>query len=122
MRSIRYLLGGSPRTLDDCVDFARQRRPDSVLLELRTETFADDLGLLTQWVARTIWRFGDRLVVAESVCGGVPTFTAESLHRSALAEANRRLAHWIQRIERTGAHVAAPQTAFEPPARALPAA
>ena len=113
MKSIRYILGGRPHTLDDCLDLARSRPPGKVTLDLGVDEFVTDLRILHQFVGTYRWEFAPRGVRCEELYGGVFLPATERQQRSSLAAANAGLQRRLEEIQGQGIEVVGASRRFE---------
>ncbi len=105
MKSLRYILGGRCRTLDDCLDRARTERPIEVSLELRREEMITELTVLWRLIGRYRWRFPSREVRCEAVYGSFRATDSVAACAEALARGERRLMAALARIQAAGIRV-----------------
>lgn len=113
MRSLRYILGGRPHTLDDCLDRARNQPPDKVTLDVTTDEFVGDLRILRQFVALYQWGFADCNLRCAEVCASLSLPVSPQERRSSLAAANAKLLRRVQEIQRRGIEVVGADRRFE---------
>lgn len=113
MKSLRYILGGRPHTLDDCLDLARSQPPDKVTLDLAVDEFVDDMGILYQFVGTYRWEFAGRDIRCTELYGGVSLPATEQQQRSSLAAANARLRRRLEEIQARGIEVIGTSQRFE---------
>ena len=105
MRSLRYILGGCPHKLDDCLDFARNHRPMTVTLDLATDEFAIDMCATREFVGIYQWQFENLAVCCREVYGVVRLPARQQDEESAVAAANARLQRWLKKIAGLGVQV-----------------
>ena len=113
MRSLRYILGGRPHTLDDCLDLARRQAPGKVTLNLMVDEFVDDLGILHQFVGIYRWDFADIDTRCTEVYGGVSLPATVQQQMSSVVAANTRLRCRLEEIQRHGIEVIGTNQRFE---------
>ena len=113
MRSFRYILGGRPHTLDDCLDLACRQPPGKVTLDLAVDEFVDDLGILHQFVGTYRWEFAGRDIRCTELYGGVSLLATEQQQRSSLAAANAKLQRRLEEIQGHGIDVIGANRRFE---------
>ena len=113
MKSLRYILGGRPHTLDDCIDFARSRPPKKVTVNLAASELTGELRILQQFVGHYRWEFGDRNACCTEVYGCVFLPATQQEQRSSLAAANTRLRRRLEEIQRRGIKLAGTRLKFE---------
>lgn len=115
MRSIRYLLTGRPRKIDDALDLARTQHPTEVLLDLAAEQFPTDQTVLVELVAKYLWRFPTGPVRCEEVCGGFSILDDLETRSRQVAWANARLQRCVRRIGACRIRVIGSGKSFEDP-------
>lgn len=113
MRSLRYILGGRPHTLDDCLDRARSRPPQRVTLHVTTDEFVGDMHILRQFVALYRWEFADCGPRCHEVCASVSLPISPQEQRSFLAAANAKLRRRVGEIQQRGIEVVGADRRFE---------
>lgn len=113
MKSLRYILGGRPHTLDDCLDLAHSRPPYKVTVNLAVDELTGDLRILQQFVGTYRWEFGDRDVCCTEVYGCVFLPATQQEQRSSLAAANAKLQRRLEEIQRRGIEVVETGRRFE---------
>jgi len=113
LRSLRYILGGRPHTLDDCFDLARSRPPGKVTLDLAVDEFVGDPGILHQFVGTYRWEFADCDIRCAELYGGVLLPATEQQQRSSIAAANAKLHRRLEEIQRRGIVVDRAEQRFE---------
>ena len=113
MRSLRYILGGRPHTLDDCLDLTRSQPPGKVTLDLAVDEFVDDQGVLHQFVGGYRWEFVDLDTRCTEFYGGVFLPATKQQQRSSLAAANIKLQHRLKEIHGHGIEVIGTNQRFE---------
>ena len=102
MRSIRYLITGKPVKIDDCLDLCRRQVPREVVLDLTADDFVTEQAVLTELVARYLWRFPSREAACEEVCGRFSTFDDGWTKRRRIAQANKHLRRRLDRLGTLG--------------------
>jgi len=113
LKSLRYVRGGRPRRLDDCLDLARSRPLAKVTLDLRTDELVTELRILRQFVGTYEWHFGHRTIRCEEVYGCSFLPAAEDAQISSIAAANARLRRRLEEIQRRGIEVNGADRRFE---------
>jgi len=113
MRSLRYILGGRPHTLDDCLDRARSQPPQRVTLDVRTDELVGDVRILRQFVAVYRWEFADYDLRCEEVCASESLPASPQEQRSFLTAANAKLRRRMDQIQRRGIEVVGADRRFE---------
>ena len=106
MKSLRYILGGVPHKLDDCLDLARSQPSVKVTLDLAVDEFVDDLRVLHQFIGIYQWEFVDRDIRCTEICGCV--FLPATVHQqlSSATAANTVLQRRLEQIQGQGIEVA----------------
>ena len=124
MKSIRYLLGGPPKNLDDCLDLAQRLGDARVTVELDASPAATDLRLFLDLVAHYVWEFPaagsessggrpePRTVAYSETCGTCPSHVGGRTAARELARADGRLRRSIERIRSLGIPVSQPAESF----------
>ena len=105
MKSLRYILGGRPHTLDDCLALASSRRPGKVTLDLSVDELVGDLGVLRQFVGTYRWEFADRDIGCSEIYGGVSLPATVQEQMSSVAAANAKLQRRLERMDGQGIEV-----------------
>ena len=100
MKSLRYILGGRPHTVDDCLDLARSRPPAKAVLDVKTDDLVTELRVLRQFVGTYRWEFPDRAICCKEVYGCVFLPATDQDRRSSVAAANARLRRRLAEIQR----------------------
>jgi len=113
LRSLRYILGGRPHTLDDCLDLARSQPPDKVTLDLTVDEFVDDMGILYQFVGTYRWDFADLDTRCTELYGGVFLPATVQQQMFSIAAANTRLQRRLEEIQVRGVEVIGTSQRFE---------
>ena len=112
MRSLRYILGGCPRTLDDCLDLAHGSPPLSVTLDLATNEFALDICAVRQFIGHYHWQFPARAVRCTEVYGELRLPAGHPDERSAANAANAELNSRLAALDALGITVAGSDKRF----------
>ena len=113
MRSLRYILGEKPRTMDDCLDMARKARPGGVELRLIVEERITEMYVCKELLGEYAWQFscGD--------CHCLDWYGSFFLHESAAQQAsrldgaNRRLERRLGDLEQMGVVVGGKENRFD---------
>jgi len=106
MRSLRYLMGGGPRNLDDCLDFAKTRGDlGQVIVGLATIESMAHQRIQERLIARFEWHFRSGVVRYSRSLGTYCLHEPLEAQRDCVENANRRLATLIERTENAGAEV-----------------
>ena len=113
MKSLRYILGGRPHTLDDCLDLARNHPPVKVTLNAAVDEFVDDQGVLHQFVGVYRWEFVDLDTRCTELYGGVFLPATVQQQISSIASANAKLQRRLEEIQARGVEVIGPSRRFE---------
>ena len=113
MKSLRYILGGRPHSIDDCLDYARTHPPDGVTFEATTDEFVGELRIFRQFIGTYQWRFGHLQICCSEIYGDVflPENTLEQRH--SLAVANAKLQRRLEEIQHCGIEVVGADRRFE---------
>ena len=114
MRSIRYLLGGRPHTMDDCLDFAGREPPSQVTLTLTTEDIVTEMHVLRQLIGLYTWLFPRGQVSCEDVCGGFRLDDDDWRRAERIARANRRVRRRLAALAERGISVRIAENRFSP--------
>ena len=112
MKSIRYLLGGKPHTMADCLDRALKDPPGKVTLELMTDESITEMHICQQFIGVYCWHFRCGVVRCHEVYGSVFLPCSQEDHRAALANANRRLRRRLNKLRARGIKVPGGETSF----------
>jgi len=112
LKSLRYILGGRPRTLADCLDLACGQLPDRVTLDVRTDELISEMGILHQFIGTYRWAFGDRETCCTEVYGCLHLPVGERGRRSSLAAANGKLRRRLAEMRRRRIEVAGKDRRF----------
>ena len=113
MRSLRYILGGRPHTLDDCLDFASDHPPFSVTLDVTMDEFAIELCVLREFVGIYEWQFENLAVCCAEAYGEVRLPAREQDEESAVAAANAKLNRRLAQIHGRGIKVLGDEKRFQ---------
>jgi len=113
LRSLRYILGGRPHTLDDCLDLARSQPPDKVTLDLTVDEFVDDMGILYQFVGTYRWDFADLDTRCTELYGGVFLPATVQQQMFSIAASNTKLQRRLEEIQIRGIEVIGTNQRFE---------
>jgi len=113
MRSIRYVLGGDPHNLDDCLDLLHREKPEEVSVELITNEMIAEMYILKQLIGRYSWKFTNRNVQYEEVYGGCFAHETEQRQGLSIDNANSRFNNSIRKIENMGIEVIGSDKSFK---------
>ena len=113
MKSLRYILGGRPHTIDDCLDHARSQPPEKLTFEATTDEFVGELHILQQFVGTYQWQFADKHIYCSEIYGAVSLPAREQERRFSLAAANAKLQRRLEEIQRCGIEVSGADRRFE---------
>lgn len=113
MRSIRYVLGGDPHNLDDCLDLLHREKPEEVSVELITNEIIAEGYILKQLIGKYSWKFTNRNVQYEEVYGGCFAHETDQRQRLSIDNANSRFNNSIRKIENMGIEVIGSDKSFE---------
>lgn len=113
VRSLRYILGGRPHTLDDCLDRARSQPAERVTLDVTMDEFVGDMHILRQFVAAYQWEFADYDLRCHEVCASVFLPVSPQEQTSCLAAANAKLRWRVEEIQQRGIEVVGAGRRFE---------
>ena len=112
MKSLRYIFGGRPHTLADCLDLARSQLPDMVALEVKTDELISEMGICHQFIGTYRWAFGDRETCCTEVYGCLRLPAGERGRRSSLTAANGKLRRRLAEMQRRRIEVAGKDRRF----------
>ena len=112
MKSLRYVLGGRPHTLADCLDLAVTRRPERVTLDLTMDEFVGDLLVVHQLVGSYRWEFSGREIGCKEMYGCVSLPATEREQKSCLAGADAKLQRRLEELRRRGIDVDGAERTF----------
>ena len=113
MKSLHYIFGGRPHTLDDCLDLARSQAPGKVTLNVAVDEFVDDMGILHQFVGVYRWEFADLDTRCTELYGGVFLPATVQQQISSIASANAKLQRRLEDIQAHGIEVIGAGRRFE---------
>jgi len=113
MRSILYLITGKPVKIDDWLDLCRRQVPREVVLDLTADDFVAEQTVVTELVARYLWRFPSREAACEEVCGRFSTFDDGRTKSRRIAQANKHLRRRLDRLGTLGIAVCNGAKRFE---------
>ena len=113
MRTLRYLLTGGPRSLDDCLDRSKHAPPESVAVELQARPVFSEVYDMVELRAVCDWRFNGTTVRTHEVCGVIFDRDSDDVRRQQLAGANRRLERLLEQVGALGVHPAGADRRFE---------
>lgn len=99
MRTIKYILGGEPKSFEDCVDYARNHEVNEVTLALKERTDHSEEVIVHRLIGVFIWDFDDRVVTYEENFGGVVEPEDEEREKLSRQNANRRLETRLDEFE-----------------------
>jgi len=112
MKSIRYILGGEPRTMADCLDRALTDTPREVALELTTDESITEMFIRRQFLGVYSWRFRSGAVHCEEVYGALFLPCSPEDHVTALSAANRRLRRHLNTLRARNITVLGTEASF----------
>ncbi|NBB94828.1 MAG: hypothetical protein GVY16_03720 [Planctomycetes bacterium] len=107
MKSLRYRLGGPPRTMDDCFDHSRRHRPRAVHVELDRSRFSGGPNIFIDLLGRFTWEFSDCTVRCEECCGSFKEYDLRSRPEDCLRLANERFRKRLEQLKALGVDVEA---------------
>ena len=113
MRSLTYLIGGKPRSLADCVDFAGRLRPEKVILNLETNHQIYGSRVISHFVAEFVWQGQTRDRTCEMCLGRVRLNENEMRLRKAIDNVNRRLREVLEELDNMQLPLTAAARRFE---------
>jgi hypothetical protein len=102
VKSLRYILGRRPHTLDDCLDLARSQPVDNVTLDVTVDELVSDSRILHQFVGTYRWQFADRDICCKEVYGCVSLPATEQQQEYSRTRANAKLRRRIEEIQQQG--------------------
>ncbi|MFH1294840.1 MAG: hypothetical protein ABIH90_02775 [Candidatus Aenigmatarchaeota archaeon] len=111
MRTLRYMFGGKPHNLDDCIDASTMEPPESVSLRLYTEEVISDFpsrDLSAEWT----WEFPTMAVRFGRAYGNVTPGQDKKRQLSCVESANRRLGEDIGYLGELGITVSGSESRF----------
>jgi hypothetical protein len=114
MKTLRYIFGGCPSTLDDCLDHARKTHSGVVELDLLAADLVSEFDYVIQLIGGFIWSFTNYRVRCEHVCGFFRAGDANQLKSGFLRSANRRGGTCLAKIRGTGATIVVEKSRFGP--------
>ena len=106
------MLGGRPRNLSDCLDFAGRGRPVRVCVDLAQEERFTEMYSLRQYVGGFRWDFGGFVVEVRHPCGGSLAGESQRRRCRSVEAANRRLEKVIRRIMESNVDVVGKEKRF----------
>lgn len=102
MRSVRYMAGGKPHNLDDCIDYAdkvKDAGQSSVIVSLRTEEDATEMWILKRLYGKFEWSFPDgKKAKYTKGFGGCFLHETEERQKLSVDNANYRLNDIYERL------------------------
>jgi len=112
MRSVRYMLGGGPHRIDDCVDLVRKGRPASVHLRLRTDEIVTEMYVQRGFIGEFTWEFPDGSCVCEDWYGCYRLYDPPYERDWKIRQANARLDRRLAELDALGIEVVGGQSRF----------
>ena len=106
MRSLRYHLGGRPRSFDDFLDLLGRQRPRRVTVRLSAEDLITEMYVRKQLVGDFFWEFPDGQYHCREYCGGFSFHESPHRQASAVRQANERLRRRLGQIRSRAVEVA----------------
>jgi len=111
---MRYLCGGNPHNIDDCIDLTRTKeKPEQVVLELTTEKGITELCLINFLIGNYRWVFPSRTVEFQTQYGGCIDIESQGRQKVSVDNANRRLEDHLKRLEELGINVQGREKRFD---------
>jgi hypothetical protein len=116
MRSIRYMVGGDPHNMDDCVDYAQEKEKPTGI-ELKLVIGQRLVGMEGEWVldeffGRYTWTFPSFTVEYDEQYGGCYDHEPEKRRIKSAVNANRRLAGILGQFRELGFEVSGAEKRF----------
>lgn len=106
MRSVRYIAGGKPHNLDDCIDYSdrvKEAGQATVLVSLRTEEDATEMWVLNRLYGKFEWAFPDGKTTKYTTgFGGCFSHETEERQKLSVDNANYRLNDIYERLQFRG--------------------
>ena len=115
MRSLRYIIGGNPHNLDDCIDMVQKTGvvPNSVVLDLEFFEYPhDELIMIKQMISVYVWKFTDKIIKYEKICGACIFTEKEKRQKRSVDNANIRLENSLSKIDSLGIDVTGKEKRF----------
>jgi len=113
MRSVKYVLGGKPQNLDDCLDFSHKETPQKVSLNLTTDESTSEMYILNQFIGNYNWKFKNLTIEYKEIYGGCFFHEKEKRQKLSVDNANKRLEGYISRLEKLGIKVIGKEKRFD---------
>lgn len=105
MRSLRYIVGGRPHTLDDCLDLTRRNRPVHVNLRLSTDELVTEMFVRRDLIGDYDWEFPQGWCRCHEWYGSVSLLDPEPRRRVEFNRANQKLQRRLRELRETGLEV-----------------
>ena len=112
MKSIRYILGGKPHTMADCLDRALKDPPSKVTLELMTDENITEMYIRRQFIGVYCWHFRSGVVRCHGVYGNMFLPCSQENRQAALTTANRRLRCHLETLRARSMRVLGAEASF----------
>ena len=113
MRSIRYILGGRPHCLDDCLDLARRQRPVGVRLQLGASQLLTDLYVWLELVGEYSWEFAGGCCRCRESYGALVSNDPDRSQDRRIRGANKELVRRLAELEALGLDVVGKDSRFD---------
>lgn len=113
MRSVRYLLGGKPHNLDDCMDFSKNEKPLEVSLELITNEYVSEMYIIKHFLGIYEWKFPNLTIKFEKVYGGCFYHETEEKQKHNIKNSNQWLEKDIKKIEKLNITIQGKEKEFD---------
>jgi hypothetical protein len=104
MKTVHYLLSGKPRSIDDCLDLCRKKKPERVAVAVDCENDFLDFDLFRRLLLRSTWYMPQRCVSCITTLGGYLLSEPRQKKETAINRANERLQSLLDKIEARGIH------------------
>jgi len=105
MKSLRYILGGRPHTLDDCLALACKHPPRKVTVDLSVDELVSDVGVMWQFIGTYRWEFAECDIVCSEPYGGASLPVTAEQQTACLAAADTSLEHRLDKMRNQGIEV-----------------
>jgi len=102
MKTVNYLLGGKPHSIDDCLDLCRAEKPERVTLEVGCENKFLDFDLFRRLFLRSTWYLPRGNFSCVTTLGGYLLSETRQKKQTAIEKANKRLQSQLTKIQETG--------------------
>jgi len=113
MRSIKYVFGGKPQNLDDCLDFSHKETPQKVSLNLTANEHISEMYILNQFIGNYNWKFKNLTVEYKEIYGGCFYHEKEERQKLRVDDANKRLEDYLSRLKKLGIKVIGKEKRFD---------